>query len=359
MQQFQVEKAVLSNHRIVENNDIELQDDEIKVRIDKFAFTANNITYGVMGEQLSYWEFFPAFADEDQWGVLPVWGFAKIIESNLPALPVDDRLFGYFAPATEVILRPQNISEERFHDGSTHRLHLPPAYNIYRRVYSEHKYKRTFDNERMLLYPLHLTSFCLWDYLQDNNWFDAEQVIVLSASSKTSVGLGYALHIDENSKPSIGLTSERNLKYVRGLWYFDESLSYDELESVDATIPSVIVDMSGNQVVMSRLHQHLGNNMKRCLNVGITHWEEERTSTGIDTDNSEVFFAPGHIQKRLKEWGLEEFEKQSTAFIQQSIKESANWLQVNYLNGLQGLSDVYQDICAGNIHAKQGLVIKM
>ncbi len=359
MQQFQVEKAVLGNHRVVEVDDVDLEQDEIKVRIDKFAFTSNNITYGVMGEQLSYWEFFPTANDDSEWGVLPVWGFAEIIESNLPALPEGDRLFGYFSPATELVLRPQNISDERFHDGSIHRNHLPPAYNIYRRVYSEHKYKRTFDDERMLLYPLHLTSFCLWDYLRDNDWFDAEQVVVLSASSKTSIGLGYALHLDEDSKPSVGMTSERNLKFVTGLRYYDQSLTYAEVDALDASIPTVIVDMSGNQIVMSKLHQRLGENMMRCLNVGITHWEEEKSSSGINIERSEIFFAPGHIQKRLKEWGPEEFEKQSSGFLQQSIKESINWLQVTQLPGLKGLANAYQDICEGNIHANQGLIIKL
>ena len=38
-----------------------------------------------------------------------------------------------------------------------------------------------------------MTSFCLWDLLKDKQWFDAKQIVVLSASSKTSMGLGHAL----------------------------------------------------------------------------------------------------------------------------------------------------------------------
>ena len=30
------------------------------VRIDRFALTANNVTYAVMGDALSYWQFFAA-----------------------------------------------------------------------------------------------------------------------------------------------------------------------------------------------------------------------------------------------------------------------------------------------------------
>ena len=32
---------------------------EMRLRVDSFAFTANNVTYAGLGEQLGYWEFFP------------------------------------------------------------------------------------------------------------------------------------------------------------------------------------------------------------------------------------------------------------------------------------------------------------
>ena len=51
-----------------------LSDGEVLARIDRFALTANNVTYGVMGERIGYWKFFPVEAEED--GIIPVWGFA-------------------------------------------------------------------------------------------------------------------------------------------------------------------------------------------------------------------------------------------------------------------------------------------
>jgi len=50
-----------------------LADGQVLLKIDAFSFTANNITYAVIGEMLRYWEFFPA---ADGWGRVPVWGFA-------------------------------------------------------------------------------------------------------------------------------------------------------------------------------------------------------------------------------------------------------------------------------------------
>ncbi len=58
---------------------IELAPGEVLLEVERFSFTANNITYGVVGDQLGYWRFFPA---QDEWGRIPVWGFARVLRSN-------------------------------------------------------------------------------------------------------------------------------------------------------------------------------------------------------------------------------------------------------------------------------------
>jgi hypothetical protein len=51
---------------------IELPDGALLTKVDRFAFTANNITYAVLGDELKYWELFPA---PQGFGNIPVWGF--------------------------------------------------------------------------------------------------------------------------------------------------------------------------------------------------------------------------------------------------------------------------------------------
>jgi ferredoxin-NADP reductase len=200
MQEFQTNKKDLTQSRIVDVAASTLVDGEVLVKIDRFAFTANNITYAVMGEQLRYWQFFTANDDNDQqWGIIPVWGFADVVESNSDDLPVGERLFGYFPPANEVVMTPSKVTTTNFIEASAHRTELPPGYNMYRRVNNEAGYDKANDNERMLLFVLHLTSFCLYDLLQSNNWYGAEQVVIISASSKTSTGLAYGLADDKNA----------------------------------------------------------------------------------------------------------------------------------------------------------------
>jgi len=362
--EFQIRKDNFEKYRVVQSGNTadkpNVAHGTIRVKIERFAFTSNNVTYAVAGDQLGYWQFFPpAGVDSDGWGMMPVWGFAEVTESNATDIPVGDRLFGYFPPATHLDLMPTHVAVHRFVDGTSHRAKLPAGYNTYYRVNAEPGYDPANDNERMLLWPLHITSFCLWDALQDSGWHGAEQVIIVSASSKTSIGLAYALDDDAKAPPAIAITSQRNLDFVNKLGLYDQSVTYESLAEIDATIPTVIVDMSGNGEVLGRLHTHLGDNMRRCINVGLTHWDEAKAGEGVITERSEFFFAPSHIQKRMQDWGPDGFAEKTSSFMQETALKSRGWLKLNKIDGLQGLADIYEDVCEGRLAADQGLIIEL
>jgi hypothetical protein len=367
MSEFQIRKDNFATHRVVETatpSGASITDGEILVKIDRFAFTANNITYAVLGDKLGYWQFFPptgvgADVDTKGWGIIPVWGFADVIASKAPDVPVGERLFGYFPPAAFLTMTPARATALRLVDASAHRAKLPPGYNNYTRVNAEPGYSRKMDNARMLFWPLHMTSFCLWDLLKEKQWFDAKQIVILSASSKTSIGLGHALAGDTSAPPVIAITSARNLGFVNQLKLYKQATTYDQLTDIDASIPTVVIDMSGNGEVLARLHTHLGNNMKRCINVGLTHWDEIQVKTGVIAERSEFFFAPGHIQMRMKDWGPDEFAKRTSAFLKDTAVKSLSLLHFEKLGGLNGLTAIYPDVCEGRVAPDQGLIVEM
>jgi len=92
-QVFEVNKTKLYSTRISTTpiND-KLVEGEVILKVDKFALTANNITYGVSGDSLGYWRFFPV--QDEQWGRLPVMGFADVIVSNCEGVDVGERVWG-------------------------------------------------------------------------------------------------------------------------------------------------------------------------------------------------------------------------------------------------------------------------
>ncbi|MEO1712968.1 MAG: DUF2855 family protein, partial [Bacteroidota bacterium] len=359
--QFQVFKKAFVKNRIVGKpaSALQLEEGEILLKVDKFAYTANNMTYAAAGDMLGYWQFFPAVgADPHGWGVIPVWGFADVIESTTGAIKVGERLFGYFPPSKHLKLKPSHISNLQFIDASDHRKHLPAGYNLYRRVNHEPGYDAQFDNERMVLWPMHLTSWCIWDSLQMKDFYGAEQIISTSASSKTGSGFGYSLKGDPNAPKSIGMTSARNLDMVNGLGLYAKSITYEDASKI-ANVPTVIVDFAGNSKVMGEMHKVLGDNMKKTINVGITHFMNARPNPDIIADRVKMFFAPGHIAKRIQEWGPKEFDQKTMPFLMETAAKTRQWLTYRELNGLQGLAEVHPAVFAGHISPTEGLIVNV
>jgi hypothetical protein len=52
-----VERKVIGNTRTVEVAGQPLGENQVRLSVDRFAVTANNITYAVFGDLLSYWNF--------------------------------------------------------------------------------------------------------------------------------------------------------------------------------------------------------------------------------------------------------------------------------------------------------------
>src|SRR6478735_5306952 len=117
-----VRKDKLAESRLTTREDAALADGEIRVRIDSFSLTANNITYAAFGDAMQYWNFYPS--GEEGWGVVPVWGFGTVVQSLHPGVAVGERLYGYWPMGSGAVLQPQRLSERGFADGAPHRAQL-------------------------------------------------------------------------------------------------------------------------------------------------------------------------------------------------------------------------------------------
>jgi len=359
--ELQVNKADHTQTRLQSVELQPLEAGDVRMKVEQFGFSANNITYAVMGHQIRYWSFFPPQSDAvgeqgDEWGLVPVWGFATAVESRCDDLAVGSRLFGYWPTASHLTIRPTHINKSRVVDGMPHRRDLPRPYNAYRRMDTPNP---MLDQPMMLLSPLYLTSWCLWDYMVENQWFGAGRVLILSASSKTSIGLATALTMDPESKPATGLTSAGNAEFVAGLGLYDAVVSYDSIEALDPLEPTVIVDMSGNALLLQQIQAHLGEALQYCIRVGLTHWDEPTRGSDIPKDRQEMFFAPSHFQKRTQDWGAKELDQRTTAFMMQAGMKAQGWLSYQPHRGLSGLQAVYDDVAQGKVAPDKGLIIKI
>jgi hypothetical protein len=80
---------------------------------------------------------------------------------------------------------------------------------------------------------------------------------------------------------------------------------------------------------------------------------------GIIGARSEFFFAPAHIQMRMKDWGPDEFAKRTSTFLKETAVKTLGLLHFEKLAGLNGLAAVYPDVCEGRVAPDQGLIVEM
>jgi hypothetical protein len=352
-----VDRAEITNTKQVTTQLPAPTEGQVLVAIDKFGLTANNVSYAVTGDSIGYWQFYPA---EDKWGIVPVWGCGTVTESNCDQIPKGERLWGYFPMASHALLTPGNIHADYFVDVAEHRLELPPIYNQFRRTQAEPEFLQNMENERCLLFPLFMTSYLIYDYLIDNDFFGAKQVVIGSVSSKTGFGLAQMLHNDPQvTQAVIGVTSAGNRDFVKGLGCCDQIVLYKNEAEIDAGLPTAYVDMSGDAQLTVRLHNHLEDNIVESCMVGASHWQEGGKVGELPGARPRFFFAPGQIEKRNKEWGPGVAMVNAMTASAKVATLVADDIQVQWVEGAASLAQHWSALLENKIRPSTGLMVSL
>ncbi len=351
-----VNRASFDKTKVIERAEPNLSEGEVLIKTGEFALTANNITYAFAGDMIGYWKFFPEAGDE--WGVVPVWGFGEVVASRCPDLPIGDRFWGFLPMASHVVMKPVKVREHGFVDGAEHRQGLPVIYNDYQRTHNDAPALAAITDERSLLFPLLITSYLIADYLEDNALFGAEQVIISSASSKTGFGTAhYTGALANRPEQIIGLTSAGNVEFTKSLGLYDQVIIYDRLETLDKSVPTAYVDMSGNGDIRAALHHHFGDQMKASIGVGATHWEAPRSNATLPGAKPTMFFAPSQIVKRNADWGpgalLAKAQAANIAF----AASLSDLVKVTHFNGAEAIKVQYEAMVSGATPPAQGVIL--
>ena len=318
---------------------------EVLLKIEKFAFTANNISYANLGDSFGYWKLFPT---EEGWGRIPAWGFADVAESNCEKIKVGERIYGFFPMSSHLIVAPKRIRDNNFMDMPDWRKRLPPLYNAYERVGWEECQYKDMEDEQMFFYPLFATSFLLYDMLLENNNYSAAHVLITSASSKTALGVAGLIHKDPGLDVRvIALTSPGNKNFCESAGYYDRVYTYDEIESLPVDLDATFLDFAGNPEIIKRVLARLGENVKYGTLIGLTH----RGKTGENTEPApfEVFFAPTRFKKRIGDWGAGEFQKKNYEAWLALSRDSKNWSELKKLKGQEEIERAFADALAGKL----------
>ena len=330
---------------------------EVVVAVDRFALTANNISYAVTGDFIGYWGFFPADAD---WGVVPVWGYGTVVASQCPEVPEGERLYGFFPMASHVVLQPGKVTAGAFTDFAEHRRPLPGLYNRYVRTAGDPPEIAAMGDERCLLFPLFATSYILSDYLEDNANFGATRVLIGSASSKTAFGLAHLLSkTPGRTLEIIGLTSPGNVSFTTGLGLYDRVITYDQIGTIETGIPTALVDMSGSGAVIQAVDDHLGKDVVLSSIVGATHWDAKRHKGETQGAKPTFFFAPAQFGKREQDWGPGVVMQRALEASARVAADARSMLEVQHSRGAETVRDAYVEMLNGRTPPGIGVMLSV
>lgn len=351
---FLVERRNLAKTEFANTAPAALSAGDVLLKVDRFAFTANNITYAVIGEQLKYWQLFPA---KQGFGIVPVWGFGEVVETRHDEIKRGERLFGYFPMSTHLKISPARVTERGLFDGATHRQEVSPVYNSYARVSGDPQFTGKSGDYQALLRPLFMLSFLVDDFFAEASFFGAKSVLLTSASSKTVIGLAYLLK-KRGSLKVMGLTSSGNRAFVEGLGCYDEVVTYDAIEAMPKS-PIAIVDMAGNAGVLTTLHNHFGAGVKYSCRVGLTHIDAEQPPANLPGAKPVWFFAPDQIKKRSQDWGKGGVEARLAEVWPGLVTLFEGATHTEFMKGNEAVRRIYLETLEGKVRPDTGYILSL
>ena len=332
---------------------------QIRIAIQRFGLSANNVTYALTGDSFGYWGFFPAVDTQShqgengagdsvengteyaaQYGIVPLWGFAEVIESAHPDIPVGKRFFGYLPMASQWVMQADKVSSHGFTDVHDKRVSNSPVYDNYVYCDTDPQYDATREVWQANFRPLFLTSFALMQYIASETVETASTIVITSASSKTAIGTALLL----NTLPHIrvvGLTSTANVNFVEDLECYDEVLTYDEVADMRYTTPVWILDFAGNKGLLQQLQEIFDHLHHTSLFIGVTDIEAQQNKPSGKL-KGDVFFAPQHIKMLIKMWGHERFMSEYAQAWELVAKGIETHFKVTEFSGAAGIIEQYQ-----------------
>jgi hypothetical protein len=354
-----IDRDDIAQAALVDEAEAPLGPGEVELRVDCFAVTANNVTYAALGKPIGlfdngagYWDFFSPGGEGP--GRVPVWGFATVTRSDVEGVAEGEEFYGYYPMASHVRLTPGRINAGGFVDVAKHRAGMPAVYDHYLRVAGLSEFVEADRDWWPVFRPLYLTGWLIADQFEDEDDFGAEQVLVASASAKTAIGFAHAMNQRRDRPKLIGLTSSRGRAFLAGAGLYDELLLYDDIATLDCSVPSAFVDIAGDGQLTAALHHHFGDALKLNLVVGKAHWDsgpgQRFPATG--------FFAPARVAKRSKDWGPAGFQQRMGAAWTHFLGDARKLFRIEASDGPDAALAAYRDAVGGRADPRAGILIR-
>ena len=343
-------RSELSDAAVEEVESRSLHPGEVRVRVDVFGVSANNISYALFGDMLGYWAYFPV--DEAR-GCVPVWGFAEVVDSESEHLRDGERIFGYLPMADELILSPAEFTRTAFFDASPHRTPLHPWYNRYYRCAGDPLWTAVGEQLQATMWALFMTGWALANQLAETS----RTVVVSSASSKTALSLAWTLHHHANDVAVVGLTSPDNVDFTTAAGVYDGVMTYDDLDLDTIDGPVAFVDAAGSPAIKERVHAALGDRLTNSVILGATHQGAGEASGELVGPAPQLFFIPDVAEQAAAVSGVDAYHQAFTEQWRRFLPWIAERLVVETGLGADDILDAYRTVLAGGVGPETAKVL--
>ena len=196
------------------------------------------------------------------------------------------------------------------------------------------------------------------DQFEDDQDYGAQQILIASASSKTAIGLAYALRARADRPETIGMTSPAHVAQVEALDLYDRVIGYDAVDGLDASKRSALVDLAGNGAVTRAVHERFGDALVCSMVVGKSHWDAADEGGALPGPQRMGFFAPGRSEKRISDWGGELFQKPDAQAWGVFMALAPDLTEIVLCKGGEGALQAYRDMVAGDSDPLQSLLVE-
>lgn len=231
----------------------------------------------------------------------------------------------------------------------------------------------------MLYRPLFWTAFWCEDWLNASQYRGATNVLISSASAKTAFCLAYL--VQKRAQPEsrantvvVGLTSERNIAFTKGLKLYDEVVSYDSLENIEFRPEEkwLYVDVAGNDALNARVEKHISS-LVLGVQLGLTNLSPSAptaSSTKFTTNTSlsspptspsekssmEQFFMPEWLAVRRRQLSIKQITDMQAVAWRELMKDGRDWVRIERAYGGPAVEQAYRDVAQRGTDPTTGMI---
>ncbi len=330
----------------------DLRPGEVRLAIEKFGLTANNVSYTQFGDgkNAPFWNAFPG---PPALGRVPIWSFVRVVESRNDGIPVGSRYFGFVPMASHHTVHAE-VTPRGFRDISPQRSFLHPWYVTFQHAAEPDE----LDDFRALMRPVFPAAFNLADLVERQAALGVKSLIITSASCKTAIAM-----VDEVLERGLGVattavTSAGHRGFVAGLGLYDEVVTYDTVGSATVRAPAMVIDFTGVAPCLRAVYRHFAVALTAGVLIGFTHpGAADEPPPGLPDPQPAFFFTPMVEDQAVAEEGPDayyaRYQEAETRFLQRM----SSWHTLRTGHGPVAVVDAFQSLRSGEQVPDEGRVL--